>query len=361
MKKILAVFLSLILALSFVSCSSDKNDSGDIKETTVATADKTITDEIKKNMDSVLEKKSFEGIVCLTQNGSVVYQWVTGKGENGSDLTADTTMYIGSISKQFCASAILFLRDQGKLSVDDTLDKYFSEYKYGKDITLKNLLSMRSGIPDMVNNVKGISAEKTEKENTDIIKKWIFSQSLEFEPDSNIEYCNSNYFLLANIVEQVSGQSYSDFICKNFFEPLGMSHSGFLGEVKDKPDWAESLTYDSFTAGEDSPGLTKGAGDIASNASDMEKWMTGLSTGKVISMDSYREMTTNYSTDTSKGYGYGMFVSFYGGVGHSGFIGKYTAIDYINEEKGYNLFVSGNNNYMGIESLPSELLGDLIK
>ncbi|MGN0476015.1 MAG: serine hydrolase domain-containing protein [Ruminococcus sp.] len=359
MKKILAIILSLILTLSLASCSSEneEKDRGDTKETKVAT----ITDEVKKNMDSILEKKSFEGIVCLTENGSVVYQSVTGKDEKGSDLTIDSAMYIGSISKQFCSSAILFLRDQGKLSVDDTLDKYFSEYKYGKDITLKNLLSMRSGISDMAGNVKGISADKTEDENTEIIKKWIFSQPLEFEPDSSIMYCNSNYFLLANIVEQVSEQSYEDFIRENFFEPLGMTHSGFIKDVKDEPEWAKGLTYDTFTLGEDSQGLTKGAGDIVSNASDMDKWMTGLSTGKLISLDSYREMTTNYSTETTKGYGYGMFVSFFGGVGHSGLIGNYTSFDYINEEKGYNLFVSSNNNYMGIESLPSELLGDLIQ
>lgn len=357
MKKILAVILSFTLALSFAACSSGNADSGDAAET--AAAD--ISDEIKENMDRVLTKKSFEGIVCLTQNGSVVYQSVTGKDESGADLTIDSTMYIGSISKQFCAAAIMLLRDQGKLSVDDTLDKYFPEYSNGKDITLKNLLSMRSGIPDMVCNVDDISPDKTEAENTALIKEWIFSQPLEFEPGSSHKYCNSNYFLLSNIVEQVSGQVYHDFIRKNFFEPLEMTHSGFVNEVKDAPDWASGLTYDTFTAGEAADGLTNGAGDIASNAPDMDKWMTGLSNGKVISLDSYREMTTDYSPDFATGYGYGMFVSYCDGVGHSGLIGSYTSIDYINEEKGYNLFISGNKNYMGIESLPMALLEDLLK
>lgn len=357
MKKLLAVILSFTLELSFAACSSGNADSSDAAETTAAT----ISDEIKENMDKTLNKKSFEGIVYLTQNGSVVYQSVTGKDESGADLTADTTMYIGSISKQFCAAAILSLRDQGKLSVDDTLDKYFPEYSNGKDITLKNLLSMRSGIPDMVCKVEDVSPDKTEEENTAVIKEWIFSQSLEFEPDSSYKYSNSNYFLLSNIVEQVSGQGYNNFIRENFFEPLGMTHSGFVNEVKDSPEWASGLTYDTFTAGEASEGLTKGAGDIASNAIDMDKWMTALRSGKLISPESYREMTTNYSPDFAKEYGFGMFVSFCGGVGHSGLIGSYTSFDYINEEYGYNLFIASNTSYMEIENLPTLLLDDLLK
>lgn len=360
MKKLLAVILIFALALSGAACSSGNADSSETVETTSAT---TNGDEMKENMDSILESKNFEGIVYLTQNGSVVYQSVTGKDKGGSDLTVDSTMFIGSVSKQFCAAAIMLLRDQGKLSVDDTLDKYFPEYSDGKNITLKNLLSMRSGIIDMANdgNINGISADKTEAENTETIKEWIFSQELMFEPDSSYEYSNSNYFLLGNIVEQVSGQTYSDFIRKNFFEPLGMTHSGFVDEIKDSPAWASGMTDDTFSADDCVAGLTKGAGDIASNAPDMDAWMTGLSSGKVISLDSYREMTADYSPDFAAQYGYGLSGCFDGGVGHSGAIGPYTAMDYINEEHGYNLFIASNSSYMDIESLPMALLSDLLE
>ena len=124
MKKLLAFIFSIVLALSAVACTNGNSDSSEAVETTA----KTIVNDIKENMDSTLKKKNFEGIVYLTQNGSVVYQSATGKDKNGADLTVDTTMYIGSVSKQFCAAAIMLLRDQDKLSVDDTLDKYFPEY-----------------------------------------------------------------------------------------------------------------------------------------------------------------------------------------------------------------------------------------
>lgn len=94
-------------------------------------------------------------------------------------------MYIGSISKQFCSAAILMLRDQGKLSLDNTLDTYYPEYTAGKNITLKNLLSMRSGIPDMVVKtpeaalqVEDVSSDKTEEENVAAIKEWILNSLL---------------------------------------------------------------------------------------------------------------------------------------------------------------------------------------
>lgn len=355
MKKLFAIILSLILALSAAACSSDNLDSSDpVKAAAAATGD-----ELKENMDSELKKNNFEGIVYLTQNGSVVYQSASGTDENDSGLTVDTTMYIGSVSKQFCAAAILLLRDRGELSVDNTLDVYFPEYSNGKDITLKNLLSMRSGIPEMLGSVDNISNDKTEEENTALIKEWIFSQPLAFEPDSSYAYSNSNYFLLGNIVEQVSGQTYNDFIRTNIFEPLGMTHSGFVNEVKDAPAWASGLTYDTFTMGESVQGLTKGAGDIATNAPDMDAWMTGLRSGKIISHDSYQEMITDYSPDFAMQYGYGLKGELKGGVGHSGRIGAYTALDYINEEYGYNLFIVSNTAYTQIDNLSSALLGDL--
>ena len=364
MKRIIAVILSLITVLSAAACTPLDAEQSLAVETTDLVSD---GDGMKEKMDSALKKHSFEGIVYLTKNGKVVYQSATGTDENGNALTVDSTMYIGSMSKQFCAAAVMLLSEQGKLSLNDTLDAYFPEYSNGKDITIKNLLSMRSGIPDMANKeadsackVEGVSADNSATENNTLIKEWIFNQPLEFEPNSTFEYCNSNYFLLSNIVELASGESYSDFIRQNIFEPLGMTHTGFINEIKTSPAWSDGLTYDTFTAGEATEGLTRGAGDIASNAADMDKWMTALNSGKIISIDSYREMVTNYSVDSAKGYGYGMFVSFFGGVGHSGMIGSYTSIDYINEEKGYNLFAACNKSYMEIENLPSVLLGDYL-
>lgn len=351
MRKFLAVALMLTLVLSATACSTGDNaDNGEssVQPTTTATEDISTAEteptlSIEEQIDNILDDYRFEGVVYLTQNGKVLYQLTTGSADNGEAFTTETPIPVGSISKQFCSTAILMLRDQGKLSLDDTLDVYFPEYEHGKNVTLKHLLTMRSGITDAFNMelLDKISAENTEEENTDIIKTEIFSQPPYCDPDTKMSYSNSNYFLLGNIVEQVSGQKYMDFLRENIFTPLEMNHTGSVEEMLDSPEWANGVAYDKV---EDAKikGLTKGAGNIVSSAEDMDKWLTAIRSGKVISNDSYQEMITDYSTDYANGYCYGFWPCAKNGIGHSGGIGEYVAFDYFNEENDFNLFIVSN-------------------
>ena len=132
MKRVLSVLLSVLLtAILFTSCSD--SDSSKTEETTAA--EKTDA-ELSASINDKLAEIKFDGIIYLTHNDNIVFQRATGTDENGDPLTIDTSMYIGSVSKQFCAAAVMILRDQGKLSVDDTIDKYFPEYDRGGDITV---------------------------------------------------------------------------------------------------------------------------------------------------------------------------------------------------------------------------------
>lgn len=378
MKKLLVMILCCAMVVSATACSagSDNNTEPTTPSATASTepiantdTKKEMTpDEIKTHIDDVLKKKKFEGIVYLTQNGKVVYESATGKDETGNNLTVGSTMYIGSVSKQFCATAIMMLKEQGKLSVDDTLDKYFPDYQYGKDITIKNLLTMRSGILNVNSTENDVFIEITDELNKENALSWLFNQPLNFDPDTNFEYSNSNYFLLACIVEQVSGQDYNDFVRENIFNPLGMSNTGFMKEIiNDNPEWVTGIDTnkslppefeDVFTVDEVAF-ILQGAGDIASNAYDMDKWMTGLASGKLISKESYQEMTTNYNTESAFSYGYGL-KSMYCGVGHGGDVFTYTTMDYINEEYGYNLFVTNNVYYQDLDSLMISILEPLV-
>ena len=172
-----------------------------------------------------------------------------------------------------------------------------------------------------------------------MIKEWLFSQSLLFEPGSAFRYSNSNYILLADIVEQVSGQYYNDFLREHIFNPLDMKHTGLITEIPSSPAWAETLIADSDVEEVKIKGVAKGAGDIVSNAHDMVKWMEGLSGGKIVSAETLREMTTDYSPDFGEQYGYGLMPMFAGGVGHEGAISSYSSIDYFNPEKRILLFL----------------------
>ena len=346
MKQVFAFILILTVLVSFVSCANEPEKSESAAETTAAVkTDAELSDYINGKLADI----KYDGIIYLTHNGDIVFQRATGTDENGAPLTIDTSMYIGSVSKQFCAAAVMILRDRGKLSVDDTIGKYFPEYDRGGDITIKHLLTMRSGIRDTVGEgyAGTLPYDNTEAENISLIKNWIFGQSLLFEPGSSFIYSNSNYILLADIVEQVSGQYYNDFLRENIFDPLEMNHTGLITEITDSPAWAENLISDSEVEEVKIKGVAKGAGDIVSNAPDMVRWMEGLSGGKIVSPDTLREMTEDYSPDFGEKYGYGLSQMFAGGVGHEGAISSYSSMDYFDPENGYCFFCDSNGSDPG--------------
>lgn len=359
MKKLLAIILCCVISVSFVACSKAEKDA---RNPELTQSEKETTGVFSTKTKEAIENKfkSFKGIIYVTKNGELVYSQAAGKDEKGNDLTVNTPMYVGSVSKQFCATAIMMLKEQGKLSVDDTLDKYFPDYKYGKDITIKNLLTMRSGIPEMITGIIGHAPSDVESENVEFIKNWTFDQPLNFEPDTDYEYSNTNYFLLANIIEMLTAQHYNDFIRENILVPLEMNDTCFVMEVKDKPFFSDCLTYDSFLVGEGAPGVPKGAGDIVTTAPDMDKWMTALRNKKLISEESFNEMKQNYSTDVGGNYGYGLNMLYMRGAGHYGSIGSYRSVDYINEEYGYNIYAVTTESYTKLETLPEKLTEILI-
>ena len=350
MKKMF-LFLLCVLLCTLSACSAQNSTKKDSSSESDASADVTteapavtFTEKMKADIDSLMIEYEFEGAAYLTQNGTVVWQYANGKDVSGNDISVDTPLPIGSVSKQFCAVAILTLRDSGKLSLDDTLDKFFPEFTEGKKLSIRNLLTMRSGIYDVVNHgsLDGVSETNTYEDNRKAVLKAIFDMPLTFEPDTWYEYSNSNYILLSAIVEKASGQSYIEYLRSTLLEPLGMNKTGSIDEYQGSvPAWAGGLDYSDIT------GLPTGAGDIVSAATDMDKWMTGLRSGTVISSESYREMTTDHSSDSGEAYGYGLNLSYKNGVGHPGNImiadTPYAAFDYFSDEYGYNLIIEGSD------------------
>lgn len=346
MKKTLATLLCLSTLLS-AGCSAKVPPVTDPIVTTEATEPtkpgaEIFTDELKAKLDEVVKNNKYEGIIHLTCNGKPVYQFVSGTNELGEPLSVESPMYMCSVSKQFCATSILLLRDQGKLSLDDTLEKYFPEYTIGKDITLKQVLSMRSGIvrdmPAMWKTPE-LYENNTPEENEAAFKEWVFSQPLDFAPGTAYAYSNSGYSLLSLIVETVSGLNYEDFVRQNIYEPVGMTHSGFITEVRDHPQWG--LTFDNIDTSDRVHIIAQGAGGIVTTAADMDLFMTALQSGRLVTMESFREMTTDYSPkEAAYNYGYAMGGEPYGGWGHAGNNGTYASQVYFNGEYELNLFMA---------------------
>lgn len=378
MKRLAAFLLSALLIVSASACSQNTQASSKQEETTAeqTTAEQTtqaVTESAttveglaQTKVNKLLSDYNMSGVLFVLKDGKPVVSYSGGSFSDGTKITIDSPMAIGSVSKQFCAAAVMKLQEEGKLNISDTLDKYYPEYKEAKRITLHQMLSMTAGIPDFPADrekseklAAQIKPDNTDGQNTAAVLDYIFNENLKFEPGSNYEYSNCSYILLGNLVEKVSGQKYIDFLREKFFTPLGMTHTGSLFELGDKPEWAKGFAYkyEDLKFGIE-PGLSKGAGDIVSTANDMMLWMDGISSGKAITRESYKQMTTDQA-DGGK-YGYGFETSLADGVGHFGLVGVFTACDYISESEKLKVFFASNSG--GGDTLQNrfyELLGAL--
>ena len=170
--------------------------------------------------------------VAVIKDGDFVYKFSKGMSNLEYDIpiTSSTVFHIASVSKQFTMFAILLLEQEGKLSIDDDIRKYFPEMAdYGDTIRLRHLANHTSGIRDIfdLTNLIGIRNEDMIS-NDQTIKLITCQKGLNFKPGEKYEYCNSGYILLAEIVKRVSGMSFADFTTSKIFKPLKMMNSQFL-------------------------------------------------------------------------------------------------------------------------------------
>ena len=359
-KKILCFAISALTALSvcLTGCGEENRSSAFATEkttavattqpvTTSATSDeqnqeptwnyselKRKSADISNSLDDIITSNKYRGTVYVKIGNALEYIGTNGFSDKDKHTknSTDTCFRIASLTKQFTAVAVMQLVEDGKISLDDTIDKYFPSYKYGKKITVKNLLTMTSGIKDYINKDGDtdteaytesqidfkVSKKNSAKENKKEIMDWIFDQKLNFEPDEKYMYSNSAYFLLGDIIEQVSKTSYESYVEKNILKPTGMMNTGF--ESTDKLAVGYQDIYDN--AWTLYPGVGYSATGLISNVPDLLKWVDALCTNKLISEETFDEMTTPYKGN----YGYGFVVSKDNDIiSHTGKIDKYNA------------------------------------
>ncbi|HXH59921.1 MAG TPA: serine hydrolase domain-containing protein, partial [Fimbriimonadaceae bacterium] len=187
-------------------------------------------DEVFKPWD---KKDAPGGAVFVSVHGKIVYEKAFGMANLELDVpnTTSTVFDVGSVSKQFTATCVMLLAEQGKFSIDDEASKYLPEYPVLSDnkITIRQLLDHTSGVRDilslMVFKTKGIAFS-----NEDADKTLRAQRSLNFKPGTNWSYSNSNYYLLMKLVEKESGKSLAEFAKEAIFDPLGMNHTLFLDD-----------------------------------------------------------------------------------------------------------------------------------
>src|SRR5437762_2923257 len=253
----------------------------------------------------------FNGSVLVADNGKIIYKKGFGLANMEWNIPnqPDTKFRLGSITKQFTATLILQLVEQGKVKLDGKLTDYLPDYRKdtGDKVTIHNLLSHTSGIPSYT-SLPGFmtNVSRNPYPVDDFIKKYA-SGDLEFEPGTKFVYDNSGYFLLGAIIEKVTGKPYEQVLKENIFDPLGMKNSGYdhWGTIISQRATGYTRSARGFqTAPYLDMSIPYAAGSLYSTVEDLYLWDQALYGEKILSAKSkeliFKPNLNNY------GYGFVM-------------------------------------------------------
>lgn len=283
-----------------------------------------------------LEAAHFQGTALLAKDGKVLLAKGYGLAnrEHGVPNKPETKFRLGSITKQFTAAAILQLQEKGKLSVHDKIAKYVPDTPPAwSAITIHHLLTHTSGIPNYTDPAE-YERRMRERPGTPLAFVRRFRElPLDFQPGHKFSYSNSGYFLLGVIIEQVSGQTYEDYLRRNIFEPLEMRDTGYDHPETILPNRAAGYTAEPNPRNADflDMGQPYAAGSLYSTVLDLYKWDRALYTTKVLTKPSIDAAFTPNPHEWGPGirYGYGWGITGIGGtkaVGHGGGINGFSTV-----------------------------------
>lgn len=291
--------------------------------------------------DRLAEKNKAMGSLTIAKDGKVLYTRAIGYSQiNGTEkkpLTAANRFRIGSITKMFTATMILQLVEAGKLKLTDTLDKFLPQIPNAKKITVVQILSHRSGIPNVRREQNAQGNVNTTPMTKDEHLALIVKATPDFEPDTKPLYSNSGYFILGLIIEKVTGKSYEAALQEKIATKIGLKDT-YTATGNIDVNKNESLTYFIIPGGdwkqvpETHPSVLFSAGAIVSTPNDLTKFIQALFDGKIVSKESLDQMKR-----MRDGEGLGMVTFAFAGktfYGHTGGADNYGAwLAYLPEEK----------------------------
>ena len=305
LSKAISFLLAVTMMFPVTACSSNLNVPDDPFSSVTLTENERSWSNQEEKYTEPLDTyggQKCNGVMAVATDKDIVYLYCGDDTEkDGKTLVSQNTVFdIASMSKVFTAVSILQLAEKGKLSIDDTLDQYFSEYETGKNITLYNLLHMNSGISDYLNNPdpfwnisgadaanKQLSEIYLDKTTDDEFLAAMYQAPLEFEPGSGFGYSNTNYRLLAMIIEKITGTKYCDYVKKNIFDICGMTRTSSMAtdDLTYTPQGFDELVEYGFCSEDGYPACpnnSRGDGGIHSCISDMIAFDRALFGGKLL-------------------------------------------------------------------------------
>jgi CubicO group peptidase (beta-lactamase class C family) len=290
-----------------------------------------VRDELDAYLTAAHDVWGFRGAALVALDGRVILARGYGSADSefAEENRPDTRFYIGSITKQFTAAAVMLLVEREQLGLEDSVGELLEEYAGGHlgGVTVHQLLSHTSGIADYT-RIPEVLLRRTSAMSPTELLGTIENRSLLFEPGSDFAYSNTNYLILGLIIERVAGQSYEAFLHQHIFNPLKMKDTGYGRREIGMPDRALGYTVDSsgrpMVAARVDLSVLHTAGALYSSVMDMHRWDSALYAEAVLSNESVRRMLT----PVLAGYAYGWVVdSLYGRVRtyHGGFLDGFNA------------------------------------
>ncbi|GAB5553439.1 MAG: hypothetical protein Sapg2KO_30300 [Saprospiraceae bacterium] len=272
------------------------------------------TEAIKAYLDAYAQHDRLSGTVLVKQAGQTTFQAAYGCSDyqKGIPNTLETVFNIGSLSKQFTAAAILHLVEAGKVNLNTAINEYLGPYasKNWKKVTVHHLLTHTSGIPSLLQSGQGLDHVFPEERVIELAELISFFQDLKLrsKPGRKYSYNNSGYVLLAAIIEQVSGQSYGNYLETYLFQPNGLtrtSHSGQNAKLL-------ALAHYNYTENQRKaapaldPSWFIGAGSIYSTIGDLARWNQFIHSTNFLNADLRAVFFKPHKTSgNDKSYAYG--------------------------------------------------------
>ena len=308
--------------------------------------------------------------LAVVRDGAIVYTNAYGLARIEPKTPAAPAMRysIGSISKQFTATAILLLAERHKLSLDDKVSRWLPELTRANEVSIRQILSMTSGYQDywpqdyvMPPMLQPTTARR-------IVDEWA-RKPLDFDPGTKWQYSNTNYVIAGLIVEQASGMPLVDFLRKEVFAPLRMT-SVFISDEGALPP-TDAQRYLRYALGPPRPAPKEGrgwlfaAGELAMTASDLARWDISVIDQKILSPASYHtQQTTMVLEDgTATGYGLGVDVGAIGGhrlISHNGEVSGFTAENDIYPDDRTAIVVLANLDATGAPGQIARRIADVL-
>jgi CubicO group peptidase (beta-lactamase class C family) len=292
--------------------------------------------------------------VALVERGRLTYVKAYGQATLGPAQPARPEMRysIGSISKQFTAAAILLLQEEGKLSLDDKVEKFVPGLTRGNDITVRQLLSHTSGYQDYWPQDYVPPFMRTAVTAEQILDLWA-RKPLDFEPGTKWQYSNTNFVLAGLIVEKASGMPLLDFLRERIFKPLDMKSVADVDQNTltntDPTGYYRFALGPLRSAPKEGKGWLFAAGELAMTAEDLQKWNISLIKQSLLKPESYKALETEVRLKDGGATNYGLGIGVVHNQGHlilrhGGEVSGFTATSIVLPEDGIAIVALTNQD-----------------